>query len=188
MAPTVPSVEPTVAAAGSTWTWTASSTEYPVSEGWVLSYSVAGVDVPTWSTGWISNDGSIHTVTIPYGTTATLRPGRYELSRIWTGASAYSGVRYVEALPPLTVTANPSTVAPGDRVAFAEANLAAVEAALTARYAGDQPEEYSIGGRSVKKMSVADLEKSRGRLQAELWRLRHPWIGHRSLAVEFTRP
>lgn len=177
-----------MAIAGSTWTWTVSSAAYPISEGWVLSYRMAGSAVLAWSTSWISNDGTTHTVAIPYTTTAGLTPGRYEFSRVWVGAGTYSGQRFLEALDPLTVQADPTSAAPGERVAFAEAALAAVEAALTARFAGDEPEEYTIGNRSVRKMSLVDLQRTRAQLQTELWRLKNPGVGYRSLAVRFTQP
>lgn len=146
------------------------------------------MSILVWDAAYISNDGSTYTVAIPYTVTAPLTPGRYEFVRVWTGAGSYAGKRYVEALDPLTVTADLTQAAPGDRVAFAETNLANVEAAITARLAGDEPEEYAIGGRSVRKMTIQDLYSLRSQLVSELWSLKNPGVGHRSLAVQFTRP
>ena len=137
MAPITPTIEPTTATSGSTWTWTAYSSDYPVSEGWALSYVITGVRSLVWSTGYVTNNGTTHTVVIPPAATLPLTAGRYEVTRIWTGSSTYAGIRYDEALPPLTVVADPVTAADGSRVTFAETNLAAVEAAITARLAGD---------------------------------------------------
>ena len=172
MAPILPTIEPTEATAGSTWTWKILSSSYPVAEGWVLSYAVAGLSTLVWSAAWLAADGQ--TVTIPAASTS-LDPGRYEITRIWTGAGPYAGQKYTEALPTLAVAPNPSFAAPGDRVRFAEKALAYVEAALLGRYADDMPLEYTIGGRmggrSVRKMDLAELKRARIELQAELRKL-----------------
>ncbi len=185
MAKVVPTVEPVQATAGSTWTWKHASAEFPVSEGWTLSYAIAGKSTLAWSASYISNDGTTHTVAIPASATASIEAGRYEITRIWTGSGSYSGQRFTEDLPPLTVLTDPGTVAPEDRLGFAEKNLAAVEAALSARYAGDEPEEYQIGNRSVRKMSLLDLKRTRAELHAEIRALRGE---RRSLHVRFLRP
>jgi hypothetical protein len=186
MAPITATIEPTTATAGSTWIWTVESPTYPVSEGWALSYAILGGSKLLWSASYVANDGTTHTVTIPATITAAFTAGRYEVTRIWTGSSTYAGRVEFEACEPLNVAANPSLAAPGDRVAFAEANLAAVEAAITARLAGDQPEEYAIGGRSVTKMKIGELIAIRGKLSSELWKLRNPGVGNRTLAVRFS--
>lgn len=172
MAPILPRVEPTTVTAGSTWTWLLSSGTYPVSEGWTLSYALNGVSRLTWSSAWLAADGE--TVTIPATTTATIAAGTYELTRIWTGSGTYAGRRDTEACPALQVLPDPATVVAGERVSFVEANLQAVEAAITARVAGDQPQEYTIGNRSVVKMTLGELLALRAKLRAELWALRNP--------------
>jgi hypothetical protein len=153
-----------------------------------LSYAIAGKSALVWNSGWVTNDGSTFTVIVPFATTGALEAGRYEVTRIWTGSGTYSGVKYFERLDPLTIMPDASTAMPGDRTTFAEINLAYVEAAISARLSGDEPEEYTIGGRSVRKMTLADLKAMRATLQNELFRLRHPGTGYASLAVTFTRP
>lgn len=187
MAPIVPTSEPIAATAGATWTWTTSSSTYPVSEGWALSYVFAGASTLPWSTGYVTDDGATHTVTIPATVTALLSAGRYEVTRKWTGSATYADRIDLEALAPLAVAVNPLLVAPGDRVTFAEANLAAVEAAITARLAGDQPEEYAIGGRSVRKIDLKELRAMRTSLQSELWKARNPGVV-RQHVVRFSVP
>lgn len=183
MAPLLPRIEPTTVTAGSTWTWLLSSGTYPVSEGWTLSYAINGVSRLTWSAAYLAADGE--TVTIPATATASIEAGTYELTRIWTGSGTYSGRRDTEACPALQVLHDPATVVAGDRVAFAEANLAAVEAAITARVSGDEPQEYTIGNRSVVKMPLNELLALRAKLRAELWALRNP--GQRpAMRVRFT--
>ena len=186
MAPVTPTSEPTQATAGSSWIWTVASTTYPVSEGWTLSYVIAGVRTLAWSAGYVASSGETRTVTIPTTATAPLLPGRYEVTRVWTGSGAYSGQRFDEALPPLVVAGDPAAASPGSQVTFAEANLAHVERAITARLCGDQPEEYEIGGRSVTRMSLPELKKTRATLQAELWRLRNPGKSGRTVYVQPT--
>lgn len=174
MAPVTPAIEPTVATAGATWTWTLQDPNYPISEGWALSYAINGAGTLTWSGSWVTDDGATFTVAVPAASTAGLPAGRYEVTRIWAGSGTYSGRVDLVGLPSLVVEANPTTAQPGDRIAFAESNLEAVECAIAARLKGDQPEEYSIGGRSVVKMKLIDLYRVRRSLQDELWKLRHP--------------
>lgn len=188
MAPVIPTGEPTTITAGSTVKWAVVSGTYPASEGWALSYAVNGASTLLWSAGYVTDDGTTYTVTLPASATATLVAGVHELTRIWTGSGSYAGEVYREALPPVTVVADPSTQGPGDRLAFAEQNLAYVEAAITARLKGDVPQEYQIGGRSVTKMSLADLRSMRRDLRAEVWQLRNPGQAFRSTYVRFTVP
>ena len=188
MAPILATTEPTTATAGATWTWTVSSSTYPVSEGWTLSYATLGAGKLSWDASWVTESGETRTIVVPTTSTAPLAAGRYERTRIWTGSGTYAGRVDFEPCDPLTVAANPSLAAPGDRVAFAEANLAAVEKAISARLAGDQPEEYAIGGRSVRKIELGELMAIRGKLSAELWRLRNPGRAFRSMGVRFSVP
>jgi len=181
MAPITPTIEPSSVTAGATWRWDMSSSTYP-SDTYTLSYAIRGRDALVWSAAWAVDTDGVWAVTIPAATTALITAGAYEITRVWTNGA----VVYLEQLPTLTVAPNPLTAAPGDRVAFAEANLAAVEKAITARLAGDQPEEYMIGGRSVKRMTLLDLKKTRRELQDEVFRLRSGGQTRRRL-IRFTQ-
>ena len=185
MAPVTPIIEPVRATSGDTWLWTYSSADYPLTEGWTLSYAIRGLSAPAWDATWAVASSNTTTVTIPSAITVALAPGRYELTRIWTGSGTYAGRRDTEACAPLTVVADPAGAGPGDRQTFAEKGLAAVEAAITARLAGDEPSEYSIGDRSVKRMTLADLYAARARLRLEVWRERHPGQSAPSALVRF---
>lgn len=188
MAPILATTEPTTATAGATWTWSVSSSTYTAAEGWALSYAILGTSKLSWDAGYVTTSSETRTVVIPATATAVFAAGRYEVTRIWTGSGTYAGRVDLEPCDPLTVAANPTLAAPGDRISFAEANLAAVEKAITARLAGDQPEEYTIGGRSVRKIDLKQLQAMRGSLSAELWRLRNPGRAFRSTAVRFSVP
>lgn len=181
MAPVLPVGEPTEITAGSTARWSISSTVYSTGEGWVLSYALVGVATLVWSAGYVTSSGDTRTIVLPADATQYLPDGRYECTRIWTGTGDHAGERYTETLPAITVLPDPAQQVAGDRVAFAERNLGHVETAITARLAGDQPEEYQIGGRSVRRMALAELLRLRRDLQGELWRLRHQ--GQRRQAV-----
>lgn len=173
MAPVVPTIEPTDVTAGSTWTWKMSSGIYPISEGWTLSYAIRGLAALAWSTSWISNDGSSFTIVIPPASTLPLKEGSYEFTRIWAGSGSYAGQTFYEQLPTLTVQADPVTAIAGARVPMVEQAYTAVKAAYYARLAGDEPEEYTIGGRSVRKMSISDLWKQLCILASRVTRLRN---------------
>lgn len=77
----------------------------------------------------------------------------------------------------LTVEPSAASSAAGAFQSFEEKQLAWIEAAITARSAGTSSpdiEAYHIAGRSVSKMSLADLYKLRGTLRAVVWRMQHP--------------
>lgn len=179
MAAIIPTSEPTSLIAGATWQWTITSATYPLSEGWALSYTFPGPSAFTWSAGWATDDGATTTITIPAATTAILTGGTYRPVRIWTGSGAYNGeVRY-EEVGAIVVQDNPTRQS--GVLSASERNLNAIVCALEARYRGDVPEEYTIGGRSVKKMSIEDLERQRTRYQAEVNALRSPTSTRRVL-------
>lgn len=188
MALILATIEPTTATAGATWTWSVSSSTYAAADGWALSYAILGTSKLLWDDAYVATSGETRTVTIPTTATAPFAAGRYEVTRIWTGSGTYANRVDFEPCDPLTVAANPTTAAPGDRVAFAEANLAAVEAAIAKRLKNDEPEEYTIGGRSVRKIDLKQLYAMRGSLSAELWRLRNPGRAFRSMGVRFSVP
>lgn len=168
MAPTVPSREPTATVAGMTWSWTLASSTYPPSEGWTLSYSIVGPSVLGWDPVWVSTVPSgDYAVTIPATATTGLLPGQYRVMRIWSRGAE----RYAEHVPRLLVTADPT--APVDSAQSAdERALAAVQAAIAARLAGDEPEEYTIGSHSVRRLSLQTLTQLEQRLRAAVWRAR----------------
>lgn len=188
MTVTIATEPPIEAVAGDTWQWTVTPSTYTVALGFTLAYRLAGASTLAWDARYVTTSGDTHTVTIPASATALLTPGRYELTALYTGSGAYAGQRFSEACPPVTVRPDPTQQAPGDRLAFAERNLAAVEAALTARLAGDQPEEYTIGNRSVRRMTTTELMRLREQLKAEVRSLRRPTMPRQTIGVRFTRP
>jgi hypothetical protein len=185
VAPITPIGEPTSARAGDTWTWTKTFSQFAPSEAggtWTLSYLIAGVARLTWSGSWVSTSGSTWTILIPAASTAVLPEGRYEWQAILTGGAGYANQRYVAETGIIAVSVNPDAVV--TRRAFAEEQLAAVETVLGLRL-GSDVESYSIGGRSVSAIPVAQLWQMRRNLRTELWRLNNPGQSLPGRAVRF---
>lgn len=186
MAPTVPTIEPETATAGDTWLWTYADGAYQLSEGWTLSYALAGASVLDWDSSWVAASGNVSTITVPATTTADLTPGSYEFSRIWTGSGTYAGRVHSVVLSRLTILPNPQTRAAGEGQTHAERTLAVLEAALEGRLT-DDIESYQIGGRAVSKIPVAELMTLRAKYRLEVWRGRHPGQAYPTAAVRFVR-
>jgi hypothetical protein len=170
MAPVTPTGVPHVLTAGDSWRWRIPDlADYPQSEGWVLKYKLAGVDVlsltPTFQ---VSGDDVDHwLVAVTAAATAVLEAGRYQLVAWVEGASTYAGrverlgQSVVELLP------DPRTVAAGDLQTHAERTLAVIEAALEGRLASDL-ESYQIAGRAINKIPIAELVALRATYAAKV--------------------
>ncbi len=156
MAPVLSSVEPVDAVAGDTWSWTHQSTTYPVSEGWVLSYSIRGFSSLAWSPAYVTNDGQQWTVTIPATVTAAIVAGAYVVERHYTLA----GARYTTQLPVLDVTPDAATAVAGALQSFNAKMFAALRSLL---YPADgvisDVQSYQIHNRAITKMSRLELQK-----------------------------
>jgi hypothetical protein len=156
MAPVLPTCEPVNAVAGDTWTWTHQSATYLVSEGWALSYSIRGVSSLAWDTTYVTNDGTLWTVTIPATVTAALAQGSYVVERHYTLA----GARYTDPLPSLEVKPDAATASVGALQSFNEKMLAALKSLLyPASGAVSDVDSYTIHSRQITKMSRLDLQK-----------------------------
>src|SRR5690242_4011569 len=81
----IPYGPPAAPVAGDTWAWrVAQSADYPIADGWALSYALVSTSSATqapltWSTGYVTNDGAEYTVTIPASVTAGFVAGGYRL-------------------------------------------------------------------------------------------------------------
>lgn len=174
MAPTIPTCEPETLRAGTTWTWTRQFSDYPIADGWALSYAIRGASVLTWSPTWVTDDGSTWTVLIPAASTAALAAGAYD----WAAYVTSGANKYVAASGVLRVLPDLETASAGDRQAHAEKMVALIEAELERRLTGVASggtggiESYSIGGRAVTRMSAAELRQLLGQYRAELKALR----------------
>lgn len=142
--------------AGDTWSWTHSNTDYPISESWVLSYSVRGASALTWDPAWLAHDGAVWTVTIPATATAPLAAGSYVVERHYTLA----GARYTDQLPALEIKPDAATAAAGALQSFNEKMLAALRSLLyPASGVISDVESYQIHNRAITKMNRLELQK-----------------------------
>lgn len=178
MAPDIPDLEPSRLVAGDTWQWTRQDhPEFSIASGWTLSYLILGPVNLTWLPAWITQDGSTWTITIPADKTAVLETradgARYRWSAVMTGSGTYAGWRRVIKQGDFLIFPDPATAGEGDFQSQAERDLDAVNAVLSGRITADI-EEYTIGGRSVRKMALAELLKLRTQLEARVWRQQHP--------------
>lgn len=172
-----PSSEPALLRAGDTWAWTRQFADYPVSEGWTLSYAIQGVSAVTWDAAWVTDDGSTFTVTIPAATTEALASGRYT----WAAFVTLAGARYTAAEGAFWVEPDLATAVAGSQQAHAEKMVAAIQTELENRLnptsvsAGrGTVEKYTVHGRSIELLPTPELRQLLGYYRSELARLAQP--------------
>ena len=185
MAPTIPTTHPTVARAGDTWAWTVSFTDFPVSDGWVLSYALVSTSDATqtpltWETDYVTDDGARYTVTIPAAITAALVAGGYRLTAFLTLASE----RYTVYTGALLVNADAATLAAGEGRTHSEKVLGYIEAVIEGRATADV-ESYQINGRALNRTPIEQLLKLRARYRTAVWRERNPGASQPGYRVSF---
>lgn len=185
MAPQIPTSVPACPVAGDTWQWTTSFADYPVSEGWALSYAITGVDALEWDSAWVTDDGSTFSVTIPDESTR-LAAGAYQWAAILTGSGTYAGQRFTGARGLLSVLPDPTDLVDGAGQPYAEKMLAIIETAIAGAAPGALT-SYTIGGRSVELMSGEEHRRWRGYFRTELYRYRNPGRGLPGEVAAFTR-
>jgi len=188
MAPTVPTGPPSTATAGDYWQWKDKDEfDHPQSEGWALKYELVGVEtlsiVPVFQSSGDYEDYWLTTVSL---TDSDVGAGRYRLIGRFVGSGDYASQEYTVYNEVLNVLANPRTASDTDYQTEAEKNLALIDTIIAARLAGDVPESYSVGGRSVQKMSMQELRTFRGQIVAQVEKERSGHMGRRHLAT-FTR-
>lgn len=172
---------------GDTWAWTRALGEYPASEGWGLSYAFVGPAVISISA---SAAGDAFAVSVLAATTAAYTPGTYR----WTSYVTKAGERHKVEDGICVVEANGAALT-GDHRTHAEQTLAAIETEIAARLnptvaAGGQRaiEDYSVAGRSVRKIPTPDLYRLRKKYAWEVWRERNPGKMSVSVGVTFVAP
>lgn len=172
MAYDVPCSEPTLLRAGDSWRWDRTFADYPVSEGWVLSYAFLSLSDATaagkltWDANWVTDDGITFSVAIPATATATLSAGAWR----WAAFVTLDDDRFTAAEGTVQVESNLATAAAGAEVTWASEMLAVVRAEIQARIngTGSAHEGYTIGDRALNKMSMAELNKMEASLSARV--------------------
>lgn len=163
----VPTNEPFEARAGTTWAWERddNAADYPASS-WTLTYyfKQEGTGANKFSIVATAS-GANFVVSVPAATTAAYVKGTYTWVAVVTGGSSevYEVDRgTLDLLPKYN-----DTSALDDR-SHAQIALDAIEAVIANRASVDQL-EYSIAGRSIKRMPVADLLRFRDYYLAEVF-------------------
>ena len=151
--PDRPTAIPAQLTAGDTWTWERSLSDYPASDGWVLSYGIVGQLLLEWDDDWHAADGALHVITIPMAVTADLGSGgSYRFVEYATKA----GERYTLRTDVRLVAADPGQFAAGDGVSWARRMLKVCEDFLEGHLeAGVQYQ--MIGTRQLQHIPLPEL-------------------------------
>ena len=152
---------PTSLVSGTTAVVERTYSDFPTTGGWTLTLHVAGKSRLTPLAATTS--GSLYLFTLTAALTAALLKGEYQ----WEVRATKAGEAYTAESGVLTIIPNIAAAEAGELQSYAEATLAIVEAALSGRLTADM-ESYSIAGRSVTKIPVAELRKMRAELRQEL--------------------
>jgi hypothetical protein len=191
---TIPTGVPATERVGNTWQFYVSLADYPASDGWTLSLRVtsrtsATQDPLAWDAGYAVADGDRWLVTIPTTATADLTAGNYEWVAFVTGSGDTAGQRYSPASGRLQIDADLATATAGSAVDQDEIDLATVRAERRARVTGtgSANESVTIDGRSITRMSMADLLKLETTLAIRVNAKKTTTLGRRVHQV-FTEP
>jgi hypothetical protein len=157
---TIPTSEPRLIHAGDTLRFVRSVPDYPANEGWSLAYLLISA-----AQRYVFNataDGEGYAVAVPAADTAKWVSGDYKLIvRVSKGDEVHT---IFEA----RATVAPDVTAAADLRTHEEKMLDAITSVLEGKATSDV-QEYTVGGRSLKKIPFADLKK----LQQEyIWLVR----------------
>jgi hypothetical protein len=185
MAPTVPVGEPLSLRVGTTWSWKrGESTDFPVADSWVYTYYLLGLTSTSFA-GTNSLPTHDFTVTVTAATTAGISAGVYR----WELRASLSGAVYTVDTGSFDVTENASVSATTDHRSANAIMLQRCRDEKFARITGDGSghDEYTIGTRQIKKLTMAELDKAIAIYAAAVERER--FGGHLPpYEVEFVRP
>ena len=182
MAKDIPTTEPTIFVASSTWEWDKTFGDYPASDGWELTYYfrskvAASGDLTAAFDDTVTADGDSFEIRIPYGSTA-LAAGAYQLVGIVNDGTKQH-----------TVCNLPVQVLPAADTAGAKSHaktmLDALETLMQSRSSGSEKRKISVNGRTVEYATEEELRQAHAhwKLIVELERNPNQRIQH---AVRFT--
>lgn len=186
----LPTREPGAFAAGETPRWTKTLDDFPASEGWELTYYLrgagAGLDVSATADG----DGFL--VEVQAASTENLTPGSYR----WQGWVSKDDESYQVADAPVVVKRGFAGVAAETVVetrSEVKQILDAIDAMIKGKATRDQ-QEYTIGDRQLRRLSITDLMAAR-KVYASLYaqelrreRVRRGGRFIESVNISFKRP
>lgn len=157
MTPTTPTTEPTQVTAGTNWAWDITDADYPPSDGWTLSYAIRGataadkLDVEATPDA----DEAVYQVRVAAASSA-ISAGLYHWAKF---VEDVDGNRYERGRGTLRVL--PDFGAADTYQTHEQTVLAVLDAAIEGRLTSDM-EQFSIRGRSVTRIPIAELKKLRG--------------------------
>lgn len=136
---------------------------YSAADGWSVVFELRGAsDITITATG----AGTTHTVALTSATTADWAPGAYWYARLAVNAAA--GKRVTLGSGQLTIRPNLAAITGAfDGRSEAKQILDAIDARLLNRATTDQ-QKYSIAGRSIDRIPIAELLSLRDRF-AEIY-------------------
>lgn len=159
-APT-PDIEPARINAGDTARWLKSLADYPASSGWGLAYTLVSAAQRYTFNAAASGDDFL--ITVPANTTAGWVAGTYA----WRAQVTKAGEVYTVAEGQVEVA--PAFGAAVDARSPARRGLDAITAVLENRATGGVA-EYTIGGRAIKYIPMAELLALRDRYRIDVAR------------------
>lgn len=174
LTPPIPTVEPTTLYAGDTAKWSKHLPDFPATDGWALVYAFRGPTALDDQTA--SASGADFAVTIPASATVGLQPGTYS----WVARASKAGETYTAAHGVFTVLAAVGAVVADHD----ETTLEVIKAAIAGRLTADM-QAYTINGRSVTKIPIAELIGLRGQYERRVWRKRNPTRASTQRLVRF---
>lgn len=162
----IPDFEPVEITAGARLRWTKTLADFPASL-WELKYYFRGAGTGFDATA--TADGEAHDITVAAATTAAMTAGQYYFEA-WATNLSDANEKYLVDEGRVTVKRSflaVSTATTIDDRTQAEIDLAAVRAALSGA-AGLSVLEYTIGNRSLRRRSHAELLDLEKRLVARV--------------------
>ena len=156
----VPTNEPLELVAGNSWKWTRDLSDFPASV-WTLTYYFR--NAANKFNAVASADGDTHSVSVAPATTAAYVAGTYT----WEAYATDGTDRYLADSGSLVVTADLSVDEVNDLRSHWQIVLDNVEAVIQNRATKDQL-SYSISGRSLQRMPIADLMDLYNKAKAEV--------------------
>jgi len=160
--PDIPSKEPAIIYAGETVVWTKSLPDYPAST-YTLKYYLNGpAAIVLTAAAYLTTD---HKVTVNSAGAGGSSGWAYGVYTWQCFAEKGTG----DAIEKYLVGSGSLTVKTGTGKSHIKATLDAIEALMEGRSVSDV-ENYNVGGRSLTKMSVADLIKWRSTYKIEYQR------------------
>src|SRR5258708_1336661 len=151
--------------AGDTWDWSLGVDGYPATDGWTLKYyltpRIGGTQIVL--TAATASDGVSYRVQVSPATSAAFAAGTYD----WRARVEETGPEGPVDQFSVVIQAKVSGLTASDNRSHARKVLDAIEALIETKGTADVI-EYSIGSRSIKKMTMAELLPWRDRYRWEV--------------------